>query len=613
MGARGRAWVARSRGWVVARSDRVVVTGLVMIAAQLAYRWWALSGSWFYFDDLAFLSRAQTQPLDAAYLTESYGGHLMPGAFWVIWWLTHWFPFEWTPWALVLIVLQALASVGMLRLLLSAFGHRRAVLPLLGGYLLLVTTLPAFIWFAAGINQLPLQIALAFGLTSHLAYLRTRRSRHLVATLAWTGFGLLFYEKTLILFGVYAAVALGWFCTRAALDRPREVWDRYRTGVLAHALVASAYLVLYVQHGLDWETEKAATIPWTPVLFNLVAVAFASASIGGPFQWRDVAVGSIADPSQLVMLVSWIALGYLVWYARSTRTRSQRAWLVVGYALLLDVALVVTGRAVIVGPDIALEYRYQSETSALLMLSVGLALLPLVGAREVNEVRLDQPRPYEQPRRVTAVAVAVAVAALVSSQSFVDAWWTNNPTPDFIANVEHSLETAPRTPVPMVDAGLPLTLMWAYRYPENTYSHVLKPYADQMDFVSASLDNLYMFDDLGHLAPVLVSDTRTALPGPVPGCGYRLGRGDVDVPLDGPVVGTNWWARIGYAAPGPAQVRITAGDRVHTVDLEEGLHNLFVLADGEFDHLRIERVDGGRTGVCLTDVVVGVPSPVVAP
>ena len=64
-------------------------------------------------------------------------------------------------------------------------------------------SLPAFIWWAAGINQLPFQIALFFGLHSHVTYLRTKQVRYVVATLAWTLFGLLFYEKTLLVYMMY--------------------------------------------------------------------------------------------------------------------------------------------------------------------------------------------------------------------------------------------------------------------------------------------------------------------------------------------------------------------------------------------------------------------------
>ena len=82
------------------------------------------------------------------------------------------------------------------------------MLALLAGYLAYVFTLSAGIWFAAGINQLPMQVALVFGLHAHVEYLRHRRIRSLVWAIAWTLAGLVFYEKTLLLLGIYAIVAL---------------------------------------------------------------------------------------------------------------------------------------------------------------------------------------------------------------------------------------------------------------------------------------------------------------------------------------------------------------------------------------------------------------------
>ena len=48
--------------------------------------------------------------------------------------------------------------------------------------------------------------------------------------------------------------------------------------------------------------------------------------------------------------------------------------------------LLASARANVVGPDIAREYRYQTESGALFAICLGLAVLPLVGAREVNDV-----------------------------------------------------------------------------------------------------------------------------------------------------------------------------------------------------------------------------------
>ena len=364
----------------MAQGRRILVIGTVLVALQLGLRAWALSGSWFYFDDLAFMSRAMTQPMDAHYLFESYGGHLMPGGFALIWLLTGWAAYQWWVWAAVLLVMQAAAGLGMLRLLRSMFGDTSVVLLLLAGYLGFVFTLSAGIWFAAGINQLPLQIALVYGLHAHLQYLRTQRWQHLATAMAWTLFGLLFYEKTLLLFGVYGLVALCWFSTGNTPERLTRLWGRYRWGIVTQGVVAVAYAALYVAFGLNFSPSTAGTQPLTPVAWNLVAVAGATGAVGGPLEWRPLDVGSFAQPSDFVQLVSWLVIGTLVLHAIRTREVSKRAWSLVAFTLLSNVILLGSARATIVGPDIALEYRYQTETAALFVLSAGLAFLPLRGA-----------------------------------------------------------------------------------------------------------------------------------------------------------------------------------------------------------------------------------------
>ena len=140
------------------------------------------------------------------------------------------------------------------------------------GYLAYVFTLPAGLWWAAGINQLPLQIALVFGLHAHLAYLRTGRLRHLVAALAWTTAGLLFYEKTLLLFGVYAIVALGWFCTGATPRAAAQLWYALPApGSSPTRCSPSATWRSTSPCGLDFSPGNSGDQPWAPIAWNLVA------------------------------------------------------------------------------------------------------------------------------------------------------------------------------------------------------------------------------------------------------------------------------------------------------------------------------------------------------
>jgi hypothetical protein len=604
--------------------------GVALVVLQLAFRGWALSGSWFYFDDIAFMSRAMNQPLDSSYLLESYGGHLMPGGFLVVWLLTKVAVYSWAPWAAVLLVLQAAAGLGMLRLLVSLFGRRPLVLALLAGYLSYVFTLSAGIWFAAGINQLPMQVALVFGLHSHVAYLRHRRLGSLVAALAWTVAGLVFYEKTLLLLGIYAILGLGWFATGGTTDRLRHVWTHYRAGVLAYGALGIGYLGFYVHYGLDFSPGSANAQPWSPIAYNLVGYTMLPGLVGGPLRWQPLGVGAFGSPSQAVVLVSWAAFVAVVVHAQRTRTRALRAWAPLAFTVACNVVLLASARANVVGPEIAREYRYQTETSALFVIGLGLALLPLLGAPEVNELRepedsvtaeeAEPPEPPEppeplvpavpaepdNPRVVAAIAVAVVLAALLSSTRYVHLWQDDNPSKAYFAQVRRTLAAAADKPVPLVDTGIPQSLLWAYRYPEDAYSHVFRDLDDETSYPRSSMDRLYMFDDGGRLSPVAISETRVQLPGS--GCGYPLDADTTSIPLDGPVIGGGWWIRVAYASPRAVHLHLQAGDEGHDLSLPSGLHNVFVQAAGTFDDVVLSDYPED-TGLCVTALTLGLPSP----
>ena len=136
--------------------------------------------------------------------------------------------------------------------------------------------------------------------------------------------------------------------------------------------------------------------------------------------------------------------------------------------------------------------------------------------------------------------MAVTALALVSSTRYVDLWQERNPTRAYFDEVRHSLATPRTQPVPLVDIGIPPTLLWAFRYPENSYSHLFRPLADETSYPRTSLDRLYMFDDQGRLAPVIIP-TRPAGWSPAAGCGY---------PLTGARTRSRWTGRSSAVAGG---------------------------------------------------------------
>src|SRR5260370_36509040 len=58
-------------------------------------------------------------------------------------------------------------------------------------------------------ESVPLQLAIFMALTSHVYYVRTGRTRHLVWAGVWVAFGLLFFEKALVLPLLLVAITAG--------------------------------------------------------------------------------------------------------------------------------------------------------------------------------------------------------------------------------------------------------------------------------------------------------------------------------------------------------------------------------------------------------------------
>ena len=216
-----------------AQGRLVLLVCVLLIAAQLAFRGWAVLGSWFQFDDVVFISRLYDS-LELGPRRRRVRRALHPAGLTLTWLFVRLDPLGFTPYALTLLGLQALASVGFLLLLRSLFGARWGIVPALAVYLFSAITLNAFIWWAAGVNQLTLQgRQVAWGLLCHLAYLRSGRFRWVLATVTVIVVCLTFYEKVLLVYGAIAIVTLAWFTTggiRQADDRPGVVALPHRPG-----------------------------------------------------------------------------------------------------------------------------------------------------------------------------------------------------------------------------------------------------------------------------------------------------------------------------------------------------------------------------------------------
>lgn len=585
---------------------RVVLLAVLMVVAQLGFRAWAVSGSWYRFDDANFMSKLMADGLSSDLLFSGYAGHLMPGAYLLTSLNLHLDPFSWTYPAAELLLLQALTSAGAVVFLVSAFGRRPGILAPLGLFLFSAISLPAFVSWGPGITQLPFQAAIFWGGWANLSYLRTRRVRWAVVTLLISLAAIGFGEKALLVFLTYGVVALAYFATGDIVARVKHVVRHYLPGVVLYAVAALGYGIAYLAVALNVDSNQATSHQNLAALTGHVAGdSWATGVLGGPFRWRWVEglSAGLAAPGQVVTLAAVILLAVLGWELGRTRARSGRAWWLVGAVLVSDLALIATTRSTFVGPDVGLAYRYLTEMAAVSAVALGLATMALRGAVETVEVRRTSAF-LDQPWRVTAAVAAVAVLGTYSSFGYARSWHDDHRTRDYFANARHDLESSPQ-PVALADTAVPSWMIWGLAYPDNLVSHTLRSLSAHTTFPSVATNTLAVVDTDGHVRPILVKPVRRAVATPVDRCPYPVERGRVVIPLDGPVVGGGWWVRLNYGAVAAGTLHVTAGDASYDVPVQQGLHNLFFQARGDrFQQITLSDVTPGSLR-CVTSLDLG--------
>ncbi len=589
------------------RTHWVLSIGLSLILLQTGYRVWATLNAYYHYDDFNFISRMINEGPGIDVAARQYSGHIMPGGMYLTWLLQTLAPYGFWLVASVLCGMQLLAALLLLRLLVRMFGVRPGILPPLALYLFNPITMPVAIWWAAGVNQLPMHIAFFGALASHVQYLRSRRIRHALLACTWILGGLLFFEKTLLVFGALAFLTLAYFATGGLGSRLLHILQRYGAGIAVYVTSGAAYLALYVRFGLTFEPERATNDYLLDVISNMSLEAYAPTLLGGPLRWWELEQWALPTPGDLVVWTSVAIIAVFIRELAKTRLRALRALWLVAFFLTSNILLVLAGRASFVGALISLDFRYQGEMAAVTAVALACATLPLLGAPEAVEPK----RPSEfldHPRRVALASTVVAALGLISSTQYALHWNSSAPARDYVPALLRQLESA-ETPVPLVDNPVPADMVWELAYPDNTISHLFRQFDEKTGFPSTATDHLGMVDADGVVRPVAVPPVRVAVDGDVPGCGHRVSGKPVTIPLDGPAGFGGWWVRIGYLSSGASPVQITMGKTTRRSTVQRGLHALYLKGpEGDFDSITISGLEG-RVNLCTDDVAVGRPTP----
>ncbi|QCQ93549.1 hypothetical protein E7742_21605 [Rhodococcus sp. SGAir0479] len=595
-----RARRAPSRWWPMT-SRRVLSVAVALVAFQLVVRGLVAFSGDFYWDDLILISRSGGYGAPSGdFLFYDHDGHLMPGAFLVAWISTTLAPLDWAVPAVTLIALQALASLAVLRVLRLLLGSRPVLLLPFAFYLFSPLTLPSFAWWAAGLNSLPMQIALAWVAGDALRLLRTGRVRYAVSGTAVTVLALAFFEKSVLVpIAAFVIVALTNHVdgidrpVRAALVRGRMLW-------IPLVVVVAGWAALYLHF-----THSRLVVPSATQTAGLAhhgtSLGLVPTLLGGPWGWdRWPPSPPWATPPVVLVVVGWLAVAAaLVWSLRY-RQRTAGVWVsLLVYVAVSEAAMILTRS----GPDTAYELaqtlRYVADSAV--VIAIGWALL-------ARAPRRPGPRPLPRPRPVLVAALVVLFVAssLWSTVTFVQRW-QDNPTVAYLANGRASLDA--NRSAPLLDQPVSIYVLLPVAYPHNTTSRIFGPLRDRPEF-ARSTDYLQLFDDSGKLVPAAVTSTRSIGQGPEPGCGYRITDEPTELPLDGPLIDWEWTAQLNYfaSADGALDVSLNrSGDTVR-VPVEAGLNRAFVRLYGAGDAVRVRSATDGLT-VCIGAGPVGSVAP----
>ena len=246
------------RDWLQARPARAVhLSAALLVLLQLGLRGWAAPQGYFSLDDFLFMGRSVSSESVPHFLFTAYNGHFMPGSLLLVKAMTAIAPLQYWPVVVVSLVLQAVVSVLVYRLLVRLCGVRPAILVPFAVYLFSVITLPTFLWMAAWIQALPQQLAMVTALLLHVRYLQEGRRRDAFLAVLAVALGLLFFEKTVLTVGVlFLLTALYFTPGRGLASWWRALRNHGRVWV-AHVALLAGYVALYFTRTSDSSLRAA--------------------------------------------------------------------------------------------------------------------------------------------------------------------------------------------------------------------------------------------------------------------------------------------------------------------------------------------------------------------
>ncbi|HEX9066904.1 MAG TPA: hypothetical protein VF843_17470 [Streptosporangiaceae bacterium] len=610
------------------RRRPVLVVAVLMIAAQVAWRATLLRHLYFYRDDFFNLDFAARSSFGWHYLTYIGTGHLMILQRAVIWVLVRVSLYNWGLASAVTLAFLAGAGLAAFAALRTLFGERPAILAPLAVYLLTPLGLAALGWWTVALETIPLQLALFMALNSHIRYVRTERTRSLVSAVCWVIFGLLAFEKGLVVPVLLLAVTSAFLAGVGSWPRALgQALRRYWRAWLTYVLVLAGYLIVLIlalptatSQPLVPRAAAVAGFSWRLLKDTLV-----TGSIGGPWKWWTLpghAYALAAPPPDLTWFACLVAV-VVVGASVLRRRLAWRAWAVLAvWFVLADIVPVSIGRLNWYPALLALDTRYVADATGVLIVCTALAFLPVI---DTDQARLASarepgrraPRPAarslpggpEHAWRVVAAGLfAIIVLGSVWSATTYRSATSGQTAARFVGHAATAAAAATRN-TPVLDTALPAQLTDA----ANTARAVIGPIRPAafrwIGQPRGTVDGLRIFGSDGQLYPAWVyGATSGTAPARNHGC-FKVRNNEITIRFWHPSPVTSTALRIGYiwGAKSPGQIYVSYAGTVQGLSVRPGLHSAYLPVSGSATGITVTVLGG--TPLCVGDVEAGRPGP----
>jgi hypothetical protein len=572
---------------------------LLVIAVQLIVRAWLVLPAAYWQDDFVVLRISRESSLSYDSVTRSGNGHLSPGTYLVGWVLAQ-FPGSFLPAAILLLLLQALASLMLWFMLRRAVGDGVSVVVGLALALFTPLMFSTVTWWAAGLVMLVLHLAMGISGYCHLRFLESRSWWWIGGSVGGMLLGLLFVEKTLLV--TVFLVLLTVLVAPEGLRRTAGVLLRLWMVWITYALVVGAYLVVYLRMASVGDANARTFSSALDLARFQVVDVLARGLVGGPWgtvvpntgQWLPVSVGTVA-----VLLQLFVAVAVLAY--RVSGARSVVAWGALATYLVVNVALTVRGRGLFAG-YVQLDPRYVCDVIPLAAVCLAVMFTP----RERAEPR------YPSWINRNSFAFAGVAILLLFNSSMVTAGHIGEPlhhreVTSYVDNARRSLDNEPG--LDLYDGFVPATIMiGAFPDEEKHVSSVLGAYDVGARYNRPS-EWMRVLDETGVARPIALAFSQTGQIDTTDGCGAAVEPGgSTFVNLDDFIPAGTWVMRFDYFAGSDSVLDISTSGEPQPVGVHTGQNSIFLTVPGRSAYVEFTSKSGAGT-VCVAGVTVGYPVP----